>query len=104
MRAAVTVLKELRASYGLTYRVLVNSEPNEMADGKLVSYTGSVGKLLPVVVVQGKSVHIGNYQQGVNPIGVMSQIIAETEGDMSLADSWGEESTPPPAWIYLRDR
>lgn len=104
MRAAVTVLKELRASYGLTYRVLVNSEPNEMADGKLVSYTGSVGKLLPVVVVQGKSVHIGNYRQGVNPIGVMSQIIAETEGDMSLADSWGEESTPPPAWIYLRDR
>lgn len=104
MRAAVTVLKELRESYGLLYRVLIDSEPNEKIDGRLVSYTGSVGKLLPVVVVQGKSVHIGNYQQGINPIGIMSQIIAETEGDMSLADSCGDESTPPPAWIYLRDR
>lgn len=104
MRTAVTILKELRESFGFIYRVLIDSEPNEKVDGKLVSYTGSVGKLLPVVVVQGKSVHIGNYNQGINPIGVMSQIIAETEGDISLADSCGEELTPPPAWIYLRDR
>ena len=104
MRAAVSMLKELRDAYGLVYRVLVNCEPNQKEGDTLVSYTGSVGKLLPVVVVQGKSVHIGNYAQGINPVGVMARIIAETEGDMSLADSYGEESTPPPAWIYLRDR
>lgn len=104
MRAAVSLLEELRRAYALVYRVLVNSEPNQKENGTLVSYTGSVGKLLPVVVVQGKSVHLGNYRHGINPVGVMARIIAETEGDMSLADYWEDESTPPPAWIYLRDR
>ncbi len=104
MRAAVSLLEELRSSYGLVYRVLVNSEPNQKENGTLISYTGSVGKLLPVVFAQGKSVHVGNYSYGINPIGVISRIIAETEGDMSLADTCKDESTPPPAWIYLRDR
>lgn len=104
MRMAVSVLKDLRDTYGLLYRVLIDSEPNQKKNGSLVAYTGSVGKVLPVVVVQGKSVHIGNYQEGINPIGIMAHIIAETEGDSSLSDVWGEEMTPPPAWIYLRDR
>lgn len=104
MRTAVPMLKELRDTYGLSYRVLINSEPNEKENGKIVAFTGSVGKLLPVVLVQGKSVHVGNYRQGINPLGIVSRIIAATEGDASLADRCGEEMTPPPAWIYLRDR
>ena len=104
MRTAVPVLKELRDTYGLIYRVLINSEPNEKENGKIVAFTGSVGKLLPVVIVQGKSVHVGNYQQGINPLGVLSRIVAETEGDASLADTCGDEMTPPPAWIFQRDR
>ena len=58
MRTAVPVLKDLRDTYGLIYRVLINSEPNEKENGKIVAFTGSVGKLLPVVIVQGKSVHV----------------------------------------------
>lgn len=104
MRMAVSILQDLKTSYGLSYRVLVDSEPNDKEKGTLISYTGSVGKLLPVVVVQGKSVHIGNYGQGINPLGVMAHLIADTEGDMSLIDTCGSEMTPPPAWIYLRDR
>ena len=98
MRTAVPMLKELRDTYGLSYRVLINSEPNEKENGKIVAFTGSVGKLLPVVLVQGKSVHVGNYRQGINPLGIVSRIIAATEGDASLADRCGEEMTPPPAW------
>lgn len=104
MRMAISVLQDLKKSYGLSYRVLIDSEPNDKEKGTLISYTGSVGKLLPVVVVQGKSVHIGNYGQGINPLGVMAHLIADTEGDMSLIDRCGSEMTPPPAWIYLRDR
>lgn len=104
MRMAISVLQELKKSYRLSYRVLVDSEPNDKENGTLISYTGSVGKLLPVVVVQGKSVHIEKYGQGINPLGVLAQLIADTEGDMSLIDVCGDEMTPPPAWIYLRDR
>jgi arginine utilization protein RocB len=60
--------------------------------------------MLPVVMVQGKSVHLGNYSYGVNPVGILSRLIAATEGDMSLTDTCGDDITPPPAWIYLRDR
>ncbi|MCH4166456.1 MAG: M20/M25/M40 family metallo-hydrolase [Megasphaera sp.] len=108
MRTALSVLKDLRDTYGLVYRILVNSEPNSKVNGKergaIRAYTGSVGKMLPVVLVQGKTVHLGNYKYGVNPIGILSRLIATTEGDMSLTDHCGDEVTPPPAWIYLRDR
>lgn len=104
MRMAVSVLQELKKAYGLQYRVLIDCEPNQKEKGQLISYTGSVGKLLPVVVAQGKPVHVGMYRQGINPVAVVSRLIAETEGDSSLVDSCGDEQTPPPAWIYLRDR
>lgn len=104
MRAAMPLLLQLQRTYGLHYSVAINCEPSPKEEGALVAYTGSVGKLLPVVVVQGKPVHVGNYQEGLNPIGVLSRIIASTEGNMALADTCGKEVTPPPAWMYMRDR
>lgn len=104
MRAAITLLDDLKKSYGLKYRVLVDSEPNAKEKGKIISYTGSVGKIMPVVLVQGKPVHIGRYRKGLNPVGVMARMIAKTEGDSSLADHCENDVTPPPAWVYLRDR
>lgn len=104
MRTAVPVLKDLRDMYDLNYRVVINSEPSAKVDGKLCAYTGSVGKLLPVVLVQGKSVQVGVYKEGINPLGVLSRIVAETEGDSSLADQCEGEMTPPPSWMFMRDR
>lgn len=104
MRAAIPVLKEFRETYGLQYKILINSEPNPKKGNTICAYTGSVGKLLPVVLVQGKLAHVGQYQQGINPVGVLSRMIADTEGDMTLADRVGDAVTPPPAWMFARDR
>ncbi|WP_296903397.1 M20/M25/M40 family metallo-hydrolase [uncultured Megasphaera sp.] len=104
MRAAIGLLDELRTSYDLTYDVLIDSEPNHKEKGQLVAYTGSVGKIQPVVLVQGKPVHIGHYTQGLNPVGVLARLVAATEGKQEFTDSCGTEVTPPPAWVYLRDR
>ena len=104
MRSAVPLLKSLQQTYGLHYRLVINSEPSPKEDGKLVAYTGSVGKVLPVVFVQGKPVHVGSYQEGLNPIGILARIVAATEGNMDLVDKAGTETTPPPAWMYFRDR
>lgn len=104
MRAAVTFLKELKTTKGLEYKLLINCEPNDQEQGTQVAFTGSVGKLLPIVLVQGKPVHVGAYGQGLNPLGVLARIIAATEGEASLCDKAGEESTPPPTWVYARDR
>lgn len=104
MRAAMPLLQQLAREYGLVYRVAMNCEPSAKEKDALVAHTGSVGKLLPVVVVQGKPVHVGNYAAGLNPIGVLARLIAKTEGNPALADTSGSETTPPPAWMYMRDR
>lgn len=104
MRAAVSVLQELQKQEGFRYVLAVNCEPSPKEHGRLVAYTGSVGKLLPVVVVQGKAVHIENYGEGVNPVGILARIVAMTEGCEDWTDAAGDERTPPPAWMYMRDR
>lgn len=104
MRAALPVLEDLRRAYGLHYNVLIDSEPNPKIGGHLQVYTGSVGKMLPIVFVQGKPAHAGAYHQGINSVSVLARVISLTEGDMTLADQCGNETTPPPSWVYLRDR
>lgn len=103
MRSCLPLLKALRERYGLEYQVAINCEPNSIEDGKQIIYSGSVGKMLPVVLVQGKSVQIGSYPQGVNPVAVLAEIICATEADYSISDSLGEESTVPPVWNFARD-
>ncbi len=103
MRSCVTLLASLREKHGLEYELALNCEPNSIEDGKQVVYSGSVGKMLPVVLVQGKAVQIGSYAQGVNPVAVLAQIICETEADYNISDTLGEEKTVPPVWNYARD-
>lgn len=103
MRSCLPLLKDLRERYGLEYEVAINCEPNSVEDGKQVIYSGSVGKMLPVVLVQGKAVQIGSYPQGVNPVAVLAEIICASEADYNISDTYGEESTVPPVWNFARD-
>ena len=103
MRSCLPLLKDLRERYGLEYEVALNCEPNSVENDKQIIYSGSVGKMLPVVLVQGKSVQIGSYPQGVNPVAVLAEIICATEADYQISDTLGEESTVPPVWNFARD-
>jgi len=103
MRSCLPLLKDLRDRYGLEYEVALNCEPNSVENDKQIIYSGSVGKMLPVVLVQGKSVQIGSYAQGVNPVAVLAEIICATEADYKISDTLGEESTVPPVWNFARD-
>ena len=103
MRSCLLLLKDLRERYGLEYEVAINCEPNSVEDGKQVIYSGSVGKMLPVVLVQGKAVQIGSYPQGVNPLAALAEIICASEADYNISDTYGEESTVPPVWNFARD-
>ena len=103
MRAALPFLRNLKEKEALTYELLVDCEPNQQEEGRLTAYTGSVGKLLPVILVQGKATHISDYRHGLNPLGILSRIVAATEGNPSLADYCDDEQTPPPVWMHLRD-
>lgn len=103
MRSCLPLLQQLQQEYGLEYVLAINCEPNSVSGGVQTVYSGSVGKILPVVLVQGKSVQIGSYSQGVNPIAILSEIICASEADYSFCDTEGAERTVPPVWSFMRD-
>ena len=105
MRGSLLLLEQLKDRYHLDYRLAVCSEPGQrLAEGKTqIVYSGSIGKLLPVVLVQGKLVQVGSYREGVNPVGILSRIVAATEGDETFAETCGNEVSVPPVWMYTRD-
>ena len=105
MRGTLLLLEKLKEEYCLNYRLAVCAEPNQRsADGQIqMIYSGSIGKLLPVVLVQGKPVQIGSCREGVNPLGILSRIVAATEGDEAFTETCEGEVSVPPVWMYARD-
>ncbi len=105
MRGSLALLEGLKEKFNLDYRLAICAEPNQrLADGKTqVVYSGSIGKLLPVVLVQGKLVQVGSYREGLNPLGILSRVVAATEGDETFTERYGDEVSVPPVWMYARD-
>ena len=105
MRGSLSLLEGLEEQFNLDYRLAICAEPNQrLADGKIqVVYSGSIGKLLPVVLVQGKLVQVGSYREGLNPLGILSRVVAATEGDETFTERYGDEVSVPPVWMYVRD-
>lgn len=104
MRAAIPFLNALRRRYGLEYVLSVNSEPHQRrAPDTGVFSTGSIGKLLPFVYARGIMAHAGKSLEGLNPAGIMGEILIRTEAAADFADRAKGESAPPPTWLYLKD-
>ena len=105
MRGSLSLLEGLKEKFNLDYRLAICAEPNQrLVDGKTqVVYSGSIGKLLPVVLVQGKLVQVGSYREGLNPLGILSRVVAATEGDETFTERYGDEVSVPPVWVYVRD-
>lgn len=104
MRSSIELLNQLKKTYQLDYKLLINSEPHERSDETIGTYyDGSVGKLMPVVYVKGRKSHIGQIFSGFNPLSVLSRIAIKTETNMSFSDQIGNNISPPPSWSYLKD-
>ena len=104
MRGAVLLLNELKEKYGLEYVFMFNSEPHQRKDfTKAVFSCGSIGKLMPFVYVRGFLAHVGKSFEGLNPTGIMADIVRDCELNMDLADAYAGECAPGPTWLYLKD-
>ncbi len=105
MRSAVSLLTRLKEEHGLNYVLLLNAEPQERGEEDLMRlYDGSVGKLMPIFYARGKLAHVGQVFHGVSPVHLLSEIVALTELNADLMQQAGNTKTPPPAWLYLKDR
>ncbi len=103
MRNGVKLLARLGKERHLEYKLLINSEPTDLVGGKQIMYLGSVGKLMPVVLVQGISSHIGHCFDGFNPLSILSGIYAKTSNSLDFVDKYEREATMPPTWLKMRD-
>jgi len=105
MRGAVLLLSELRQKLGLHYVYAINSEPHQRKDKAVgLLSEGSVGKLLAFVYVRGFLSHVGKVFEGLNPLAVLTRIAVRTELSQNFSDIVHGEASPPPTWLYLRDR
>ena len=104
MRAGITLLSDFKDRYGLKLNVLMDPEPCVMTvDGRQVVDVGTVGKTMPVVMVQGVQAHVANKFNGFSPLSVISRIQRKTEESLAFTDSYRGEATMPPTWANLRD-
>ncbi|KUO74220.1 MAG: hypothetical protein APF77_08650 [Clostridia bacterium BRH_c25] len=104
MRNSIELLEKIKNEFDLEYTILINSEPHQKTENNAgVFYTGSVGKLMPVVYVRGKKTHIGDIFQGFNPVLLLSQIVGATELNSDFSDVVDDEVSPPPSWSFFRD-
>lgn len=105
MRAAVGLLKELKARYDLNYILAIDSEPFESGrEEEKVLHVGTVGKLMPVIVTQGILSHIKEPLNGINAISLLTKVANKIDLNPRLAETAKGERSPLPSWSYLRDR
>lgn len=105
MRSAIILLNELKEKYGLEYVLMLNVEPHEkINENEITVYDGSVGKIMPIFMVRGKLAHVGQIYKGFNPINLLSAIIRKTELNPDFIEKAGNTVTPPPTWLYFKDR
>ncbi|MGB5823103.1 MAG: M20/M25/M40 family metallo-hydrolase [Proteocatella sp.] len=105
MRGAVSLLKELTERHTLNYILMLNVEPHERDTEDVATiYDGSVGKLMPVIYARGKLAHVGQIFRGLNPINLLSAIVRKTELNPEFMELVGNTTTPPPTWLYMKDR
>ncbi len=105
MRSAVQLLCDLKEKHGLNYVLLLNAEPQERKEDNLMRlYDGSVGKLMPIFYVRGKLAHVGQVFKGLNPVHLLAEIVTATELNPGFSEHVGNTRTPPPTWLFLKDR
>jgi arginine utilization protein RocB len=106
MRAAVPFLVEMAEKYGLTYRLVLNSEPmftRHPGDKTNYIYTGSIGKVLPGFYCYGKETHVGEPFAGLNANFMVAQIANELEFNTAFCEVFSGEVSPPPTNLFQTD-
>lgn len=104
MRGAVPLFVDLARRYDLDYACLLDLEPCFDEGGRQQVFIGSVGKMLPAVLVQGAKAHVVEAFKGLNAVGVLARLFLETELAPEFAEVCEGELCPPPTWFNLRDR
>lgn len=88
----------------MRYCLAIDSEPFESSDrDKAVLNIGTVGKIMPVVVIQGILIHMKEPLKGVDALSLLIQLDLTLDLNPALTDQAVQELSPLPTWSFLRD-
>jgi arginine utilization protein RocB len=105
MLSAVPELLRLKEG-GLDFQGAINSEPFFPAypgDTARYIYTGTVGKLLPLVFCSGRQTHAGEPFSGLNPDLMLSMVVQMIETNPTLAETSLGSTSAPPVCLKMSD-
>ena len=101
---AAGLLRDLKERYGLRYEILLNPEPTGRDRADAYTYVdGSIGKILPGIVVKGDAIHVANITSGLTSTLIAAKIGEKIELNTGLRCAEFGAVTPPPAVLCLRD-
>lgn len=106
MKAATQFLNEWLKSLQLNVTLIMNSEPSFSQiphDNAHYIYTGSIGKLMPAVMVYGKETHVGEPLKGLSSNYIISRINQEIEYNQTFTEKFKKEFTPLPVSLKMHD-
>ncbi len=106
MFAGVELLEEIQHQFGLNYELTICSEPSfgsYPGDRSKYFYTGSVGKMLPLIYCTGTETHVGEPLEGLNAAWMASVYAERSELSTAFLESALGERNPLPTTLKLTD-
>lgn len=103
MREGAKIILDLKKKYNLDFKLLVDPEPTNLRGKDQIMSIGSVGKTMPVVMVQGVTAHVGHCFNGISPLGILAGIYSKSNVSLDFSDTYKDEATVPPTWQNMRD-
>ena len=103
---SLNVLEELKAKYGLTYKMAMNTDfisPAFPGDTAHYFHAGAVGKILPCFYIIGKPTHSGQGFEGFSASMVAAEITRNIDMRAEFSDVYNGEFAMPPTVLKMRD-
>ena len=103
---SLNVLEELKAKYGLTYKMAMNTDfisPAFPGDTAHYFHAGAVGKILPCFYIIGKPTHSGQGFEGFSASMVAAEITRNIDMRAEFRDVYNGEFAMPPTVLKMRD-
>jgi arginine utilization protein RocB len=103
---ATHLLSRLRAQYHLDYVGGINTDYTTArypGDPHRYIYAGTVGKLLPSLLVIGREAHVGIPFDGIDANLLAAELIRTFSMNIELCEGTGKQQTPPPVTLHASD-
>ena len=103
---SLDVLEELKETYGLQYKMAINTDfisPAFPGDTTQYFHAGAVGKILPCFYIIGKPTHVGQAYEGFSASMVAAKIVEQMDLRTEFCDVYNGEYTMPPTVLKVKD-